>query len=307
MAEPQQKVLYILGTQRGGSTIFGRVVGNTPGFAFAGEVRRLWERGLGPGRTCGCGQPFDVCPVWSKALPAALGTDVTPEQMAGWQREVAPPTHSWRRSDCVLAHREQPARWPHLASYVTVMDRLYPALARAYGTAVLIDGSKLPADAAVLSCLPGVDPYYLHLVRDPRGVLASQLRRAGSGRDGRPPLRRAAYGSLAWSARQLSARHLARRLPSARILQLRYEEFVADPDATVAAVRDFVGAPPSPSSLRASIALPLVHTPGGVLPATAARLVEDTRWRSELSRPERTAITLLTLPLLRRFGYSRAG
>src|SRR5438105_4714219 len=94
MSHPARpKVLFILGTQRGGTTIVGRMVGTLPHCVYAGEVRKLCEVGLVEGRRCGCGLAYDECPVWSQAVPAALaGHDAAWAQEA--QRRAAPPRRS---------------------------------------------------------------------------------------------------------------------------------------------------------------------------------------------------------------------
>ena len=297
------KVLYVLGTQRGGSTIAGRVIGAQPGFAFGGEVRRLWARGLGPGRTCGCGRGFDACALWSKVLPDVLVDGVTASQVAAWQEEVAPGDHSWRAAERVVrASRPGARRWPALERYRTVMGRMYTAMARALDARVLVDASKLPADAAVLLGIEGVDASVLHLVRDPRGVVHSQLRRrAPSGGIERARVVRLA-GS--WAVRHGAARRLARGRGGAGWLELRYEDFATDPRPALTRVADLVGERPGPLPADGRYDLAEVHTAGGRLPAeTGVALRRDDRWQTELPAPERVVATTATLPLLLHFGY----
>ena len=297
------KVLYVLGSQRGGSTIVGRVIGTHPGFAFGGEVRRLWQRGIGPGRTCGCGQGFDACPLWSKVLPEVLVEGVTAAHVAAWQEEVAPGDHSWRGAERVMrASRPGAQRWAALGSYRAVMGRMYTAMARALGARVLVDASKLPADAAVLLGIDGVEAAVLHLVRDPRGVVHSQLRRrAPSG-----GVQRARVVGLAgaWALRHGAARRLVRARDDARWLELRYEDFAEDPGPALTRVADLLGERPAPVPPDGRYDLDAVHTAGGRLPAEAGvDLRRDDRWRTELPAPERIVATTATLPLLVRFGY----
>ena len=303
------KVLYVLGTQRGGSTIAGRVIGAQPGFAFGGEVRRLWARGVGPGRTCGCGLGFDACPLWSKVLPEALVDGVTAAQVTAWQEEVAPHDHSWRGAERVVRASRPGARpWPALERYRTVMARMYTAMARALDARVLVDASKLPADAAVLMGIDGVEASVLHLVRDPRGVVHSQLRRrAPSG-----GVQRARVLPLAgaWAVRHGAARRLARGRGDAGWLELRYEDFATDPGPALARVSELLGEQPQPVPPDGRYDLAEVHTAGGPLPAeTDVVLRRDDRWQTELPAPERVVATTATLPLLLRFGYplSRSG
>ncbi|HEX2192969.1 MAG TPA: hypothetical protein VHH09_07220 [Acidimicrobiales bacterium] len=296
------KVLYVLGTQRGGSTIAGRVIATQPGFAFGGEVRRLWARGIGPGRACGCGRGFDTCPLWSKVLPEVLVDGVTADQVAGWQEEVAPRKHSWRHAERVLRASRPGARpWPALARYRSVMARMYTAMAGALGARVLVDASKLPADAAVMAGIAGIEPAVLHLVRDPRGVVHSQLRRqAPSGGIARARVVRLA---AAWAVRHGAARRLARQC-GAGWLELRYEDFVTEPGPALAQVAGLVGERPAPLPDDGRYDLVEVHTPGGRLPAESGVVLRrDDRWETDLPGPEMAVATIATLPWLLRFGY----
>ena len=297
------KVLYVLGTQRGGSTITGRVIGAQPGFAFGGEIRRLWARGIGPGRTCGCGRAFDACPLWSKVLAEVLVDGVTAAHVAAWQEEVAPRDHSWRAAERVVRASRPGARpWPALGRYRTVMGRMYTSMARALDARVLVDASKLPADAAVLLGIGGVDATVLHLVRDPRGVVHSQLRRrAPSGGVGRARVVRLAG---AWAVRHGAARRLAGAAGDAGWLELRYEDFATEPGPALTRVAELVGERPGPVPPDARYDLAEVHTAGGRLPAeTGVVLRRDDRWETELPAAERLVATAATLPLLVRFGY----
>ena len=303
ISAPGTKVLYVLGTQRGGSTIVGRVVGAQSGFAFGGEVRRLWTRGIGPGRTCGCGRGFDVCPLWSKVLPDVLVDGVTAAHVAAWQAEVAPGDHSWRGAERVVRASRPGARpWPALERYREVMGRMYTAMARALGARVLVDASKLPVDAAVLLGIDGVEASVLHLVRDPRGVVHSQLRRrAPQGGMERVRVLRLAG---AWAVRHGTARRLARERGDAGWLELRYEDFATDPGPALTRVAGVVGERSGPVPPDGRYDLAEVHTAGGRLPAeTGVALRRDDRWKTDLPAPERVVATTATLPLLLRFGY----
>ena len=60
MTSPQ-KVLYIGGFGRSGSTLVERILGQLPGFCSAGEIVFLWQRGLIDGQLCGCGVPVPEC------------------------------------------------------------------------------------------------------------------------------------------------------------------------------------------------------------------------------------------------------
>jgi len=88
--ELDQKVLYIGGFGRSGSTLVERILGQLPGFCSAGEIVFLWQRGLIDGQLCGCGVPVPECEFWSRVGKTAFG---------GWDQidahEMLAPIYSW--------------------------------------------------------------------------------------------------------------------------------------------------------------------------------------------------------------------
>ena len=61
------RIVYVLGLNRSGSTVFERTLGSIDGVFAAGELHNLF---LPPGldRTCGCGESLTRCEVWSKVV-----------------------------------------------------------------------------------------------------------------------------------------------------------------------------------------------------------------------------------------------
>src|SRR5262249_60851100 len=63
-----------------------------------------------------------------------------------------------------------------VAGYRDEVARLYAAIGRVTGAELIVDSSKTPAGAAVLARCENVEPYMLHMVRDPRAVAYSWTR-----------------------------------------------------------------------------------------------------------------------------------
>ena len=61
-------VLNLTGGGRSGSTVIGNVLAQAEGFVHVGEICYLWNRGVRLNALCGCGQPFDQCPLWSEVM-----------------------------------------------------------------------------------------------------------------------------------------------------------------------------------------------------------------------------------------------
>lgn len=297
------KVLYVVGTQRGGTTIAGRLMGELPGFAFVGELRKLWQVGLAEGRACGCGLGYEVCGVWSAVVPAMLATtDVA--TMQRWQRAAAPDHRSslqaWRLARGGVLHGSSAVR-----SYATLLGATYSGLASATGADVIIDTSKLPADAVLMSDLDGIDAYLLQLVRDPRGTVYSAIRRSSRGRGRR--LRQAISGSTGWTVRHAAGAALRRRLGPRRSLVVTYEDLVAHPNAVLARIAGFLGQTPpaAPIVVGRDVQFGVAHTPigGGRFRPTSVELARDDRWMTSLGTVDSVVVSTLTRPLARHFGY----
>jgi hypothetical protein len=311
-SEPRVKVLYIMGWGRSGSTIMDNLLGGIDGFFSVGELGYLWERGLVEGRRCGCGRLLRDCEVWSEVLGegfgAALGSEVDPEEIVGWQRDVVRVRHTWR---LLRFAPEQPTGLPPLDAYITVERRLYQALARVTGARVIVDSTKRPSDAALLRLLPGVDPYYVQLVRDPRAVAYSWRRRKAQP-DRQKPADLVQHGpldsTLSWVGWNAAAEALRRRHDPQRSLLLRYEDFVSRPREALVAMTELVGEDGAaiPIEGERTAVLGRNHTVSGNPSRFKTGPVElraDDEWLARQRAGDRAVATALSLPLLRRYGY----
>jgi hypothetical protein len=292
-------VLYVTGWCRSGSTVLGNILAEVPGVFHTGELRFLWLNGVlaaGSNRRCGCGADLLDCPLWSAVLEAGRPAARTLARHAGdvvrWQAACRT-RHTWR----VL--REPPRNgWPG------TLAATYHAIAQQTGARLIVDSSKFASDAALLSHLDGIEPAYVHLVRDPRGVALSWLRpKDYTGRRG--VLNSTAY----WVGFNLAAEAVgtARRQAAMR---LRYEDLTRDPRGSVARVLALVGrdASENPVGADGRAELGPNHTVTGNpnrFERGSVCLREDRRWRDSLSAPRRAAATVVALPLMGRYDYTR--
>lgn len=297
------KVLYVLGRGRSGSTIFGNVLGALDGFFCGGEIRFLWDPVVVRSSKCACGSVIFECPVWSQVLARLRDVDVG--QVARWQHEIVKEHNTPR----LLLHRAG-RRWHALESYARVMQRLYAAVADVTGARVTVDTSKRPSYAAFLATLPSFDPYYVHLVREPHASAYSwRSRRYASALGDRDVRRRSALdATLRWDLLNLGSEAVLRRAGPGRALRIRYEDFVADPRATVERARALVREPAagSPFVDDRTVTLGVNHSIAGNPSrfSTGTLVLEDrSDWRKGQSRVERWVTTAVAFPFLHRYGY----
>lgn len=301
------KVLYLLGSARSGNTVLGRILGELEGFFLAGEVRFLWERTL-QGRRCGCGMPVDRCEVWSEVLTALKKDSVSPDEVILWQQQATRVKHTRR---IARLRPGKPSGWEPLDRYAMAVGRVYRTIAELTGARVIVDTSQRPSNGAALRLLPDVEPYFLHLVRDPRGVVLS-LQRAKTNPDRDDPGvlqgRSLAWNVAYWSATNLAADEVRKRNDAGRSMLLRYEDFVAHPRPTVERLLRFLGetAEATPFIDDRIVELGVNHTVSGnpdrfVTGSVDIRL--DDRWLREMPKRDRLLVTATSLPLLLRYGY----
>lgn len=297
------KLLYILGRGRGGSTVLANVLGELDGFFSAGELRFIWDPVVARNSACGCGEVIAECPVWSRVLHE-LG-DIDLEQVVRWQHEIVRETNILK-----LLSNGSKEPWDSLIGYARVTSRLYQAIAKFTGANVIVDSSKRPSYAAFIKHLEGCDPYFIHLVRDPRASAYSwQTRRYPSAFGAEVHRRNALDSTLRWMLLNVGSEVLLRRDARDHHVRLRYEDLVAAPRESLRAICGLVGEEQAalPFIDDHTVELGVNHTIAGN-PArfkTGRMVIKDTAdWRKAQDAGARLVSTVVALPLLRRYGYS---
>lgn len=303
------RVLYIAGSVRSGSTVLDKVLGELDGFFAGGEISYVWERGLLENWLCGCGVRFRDCAVWGAVLRAAFGRPdaVDAREMVVLQRKATRIRHVPR---VVLSSRKGAPAGPDLAPLLENLSRLYGAIRSTTGSRVIVDSSKLPGYGYLLGNVSGIDMRVVHLVRDPRAVAYSWMRKKGQfDRGAEQDMHRSGpvMSSLLWSIWNSTAEALWRPSPE-RYLLLRYEDFVRDPSAAVRRIRAWLGETPAdlPFLEGHSVRLGVSHTVAGNpnrLETGRIQIRPDLEWASRMAFRDRALVTGLTWPLLKRYRY----
>ena len=190
-----------------------------------------------------------------------------------------------------------------LGTVPAVLAALYTAYAHAQGKSRAAD--KTPRNVLHVDLLAAAFPHarFVHLVRDGRDVVPSML-----GLDFFPD--RFAEAVVYWRDRVEAGRHSGRRLGAGRYLEVRYEELVADPAATLAGLCGFLDLPYDEAMLRyheradeVTVAVRDVgHHRGLWQPPTAGMR----SWRTSMSTHDVQLFEALAGPTLAEFGYEHA-
>ncbi|WP_426565832.1 sulfotransferase [Angustibacter sp. McL0619] len=309
MSAQPVKVLYVGGMPRSGTTLLDLMLGELDDHVAVGELFYVWLTGVERDRLCGCGDPFTQCPFWSEVGRRAFG---------GWQ---AVDLDEVRR---LIARVDDSKRVPRLAlpwsgraferdlaKYIELMTSLYRAVASVSGSSVVVDSSKRPSLAYVLRRAPEIDVRVVLLTRDPRGVVNSWQKKValpeGAGVRNHLKVRPARLMTRRWLTVNLMVDMLgALRVP---LVRLRYEDLVTDPES---ALQKIVKLWPGAGSQALSFLTPQgvqleqQHTVAGGrvrFHSSPLRLSLDEGWRTELPERQQRAVSRITTPLRRRYGY----
>jgi hypothetical protein len=308
--QQRQPVLYLAGMGRSGSTLLERAAAQIPGVVGVGELVFLWERGVRNDERCGCGVPFSQCAFWSEVGRVAFG---------GWDRvDVDRVLHLDSRVNDVrhvarlAAGRLAGPRFEaDLREYVGYYERVYAAVRDVTGCDLVVDSSKLTALAFALRRSPSLDLRVLHLLRDPRAVSYSWTKRVRRPEvvDGESymPTYRPSYMAALYAGHHALLELLAPMgTPSMRV---RYEDFVAAPEATLREAADFAGlrAPELDFVDGDRVELATVHTVAGNpsrFDTGEVRIRRDDAWQTKMPRAQRRTVGALTLPARVAYGYT---
>ncbi len=302
------KVLFIGGFGRSGSTLLDNVLGQIEGFCSCGEISYVWDRAIQEDRLCSCRNPFSQCPFWKPIVEAALPglESLDLDQMVAVRESLTPrrvAMASWRRLEAQdLAG---------VGEYLGHLVELLRSIRTTTGSRLIIDSSKAPGHGFLLRSSPDVDAYVLHLVRDSRAVAHSWQRKKVYDPTGAEPMLMSRHSpsrsAKLWNTWNLSTEMVWRRSQD-RYLRLRYEDFVDAPDRALRRILSFVDENVDVLPLTAGRTFEMgpIHTLAGNPsrfedgPVVIRR---DDRWKSEQPRTHRALVSVLTWPLLLRYGY----
>ena len=209
-----------------------------------------------------------------------------------------------------ILRRGERGSFPELGDLPARLADLYRTTAEVTGATTIIDSSKPPTYGWFVGTLPDIELSVIHLVRDPRGTAFSWQhpktatdRPSGGLMPRKPPWKSA----LSWDLWNTAAELLFRSRPE-RLLRVRYEDLITDPDIALGSVLEFLGYPEDAlGSLNGR------HFTGGAShtvagnPSRLARepttLTLDAAWQAGMTTSARRVVTALSTPLLLHYGY----
>jgi Sulfotransferase family len=258
------RVIYIAGAAHSGSTLLDLMLNAHPEIVSVGEVLKL-NRQLGyrdPERKnyapCSCGAPSLLqCKFWSAVDAETRATTGKP----------------LTELDVLDGDTRDPRHAPNVT--------LFKAIAAVSGKKFIVDSSKIPRRLSQLMQFPELGIYPVHLVRDPKGQIASVMRKHS--------------GFLKNIVRyEIVQEQIHRKLKSVPHSVVRYEDLVRDPERSLNSILQPLGLSFDRRQLSWAEADKHIVAGNHMRYDTTSSLVLDEKWRERLTASQQRIIDLGT-------------
>jgi len=308
--ETPVRVLYVMGCGRSGSTVLDTLLGNHAEIESVGEVCQAPWKAWQNSEYCACGKEGESCEFWGdihEGWRQRIGADPV-QEFAAMTREFEA-----RRLWLPALVREARRPQSRFSQYLQMTGALMEAIREVSGKTLIVDSSKRPARALILSMIPQVDLRVVHLVRDFRGVAWSGKKRfvrdekrgVTKNDPGKTVLRMAAV----WGASNVLSSWVRRKIPSSHSIRIRYEDYVTKPEDALRQIGQLIEMDMSVviRAVAAQRPMQIGHTIAGnrLRMSGEVRLRPDTEWISKLSDWDRRQCWALTGWLMRLYGYRK--
>ncbi len=305
-------VLYVGGLGRSGSTLLNDMLGQHGNLVSGGEIVHLWQRGLVENNLCGCGEKFQSCEFWNEVGQRAFG---------GWdQLDLAA---AMKAKNMVDRNRFVPhllAPWLFrsirgpLDEYGNIVVALLRAIRDVADVPVVVDSSKQISTALMYKRINGVDLKIAHLIRDARGVAYSwtKTKKKVEVTDTDALMNQYHPGLMGWRWLSWNVSFASMRALGIPVMTLQYEDVITNPRRALTRVMKFAGVDVGELEYvgDGTVNLQPTHSVAGNPSRFKHGDIElrlDEAWQNKLEPKMRRLVTLITYPLLRRYGYKAKG
>jgi len=261
MSQPL-RVVYVVSRAHSGSTLLDLLLGTHPEVFSVGEAKMFAQESE---KLCTCGaERWDACEFWS-AVDARM------------------------RADGGSGVAQAAIESDEAALFGDYNRRFFSAVAAQSGSSVIVDSSK---DYTRLRRFlkSDLEPRVLHLVRSPRGVAFSNMRKGGR---------------LGRECRTYVREHLAalRALRGRPHLEVRYEDLARNPAGELERILSWLGLVFDPAQLAGWKGHERHNFGGNRMRFSSSEEIHlDEAWREGLSCWQQVSILMRTLPARVRWG-----
>ena len=209
----------------------------------------------------------------------------------------------------LMTQWEQKKNKPQIKPFLGNLTKLYKAIQKCTNSKVIVDTSKHSGYGYMLNLIPEIDLYIIHLVRDPRAVAYSWLKKKVQ-----PDKKETIYISryspfkscLQWNIRNFFAEYFWKK--TNKYLLLRYEDFIDNPKESLSQALELVKEKSDdiPFIDGHKVKLGINHGIWGNpsrFQMGEIELKKDEEWKVKMKSIDKVLSTVYTLPLLLKYRY----
>lgn len=288
-----------------GATLLSFLLGTHPRIATVGEMSGLITRVNPDEYLCSCGKKIKCCDFWHSVKTAMANR--------GFEFDVAHfDTQFSHGSRLMRRFRERPLPNSTLDSIRNTILFALPgeihrsktmvkrnvafieSVLEVTGKEIFVDSSKGSFRLKALRRLSSLDVRGIHLVRDVRGVAASELRRGKSSS--------AAESAKMWTRLHRGIEAIIKNLPEERYIRVRYEDLCLETESTLERIYNFCKV--DPNHRVKDFRMASHHIVGSTMRLRSeSEITLDERWKNQLTADQLKEIERIAGPVAHRYGY----
>jgi len=295
-----------MGHSRSGSTIFDIMLSNASNVVGVGELKNLESVGYIKNDYCSCGSRVDECSFWSK-----IKKDLEDSGFDDFEKQhkLIESIDGHKRYFYEYLEKTKNST-EKVDNYLNYNKHLFSSIIKNSNASSIVDSSKMPTRGYFLSLMEEFDVYLLHIVRDPRAVCWSMFKplkkdlENGVQRDmpGTPIMKTI----RSWLGNAVISLKVKKQLNDKYML-VSYDRLIQENEAVLDEISKFTNIDFSEVAemIKRDDEFTKFHTVAGnrLRMAEKIKLKYDDSWKKNLSLWQKFYITLLTLPLLKKFGF----
>jgi hypothetical protein len=209
-------IVFIVGEGRSGTTLLGRILGAAPGVFHVGEAARYFTRSEMRERNlpCACGDSVNECEFWSKTIQ-----NVGDEINMNTSKYIR--VRLFNKVAGQLEHNDG-----EIINVKNQLEKMYHDIFKRSGASIIVDTSKHPVLALVVSKILGFRIRIVHLVRDASAVVQSWSKQKGY-----LTAHSKFFTTLSWLITNIRCRQLKAYVDD--YIYLDYIDFTQNPDVCI--------------------------------------------------------------------------
>jgi hypothetical protein len=306
-------VIFIGGMPRCGSTLLGNIIGSMEGHIHLGEVFYLWNDISKNNYLCSCGEVIQKCKLYSKVYDR-LKENYGENRISGFGGL----RNSWSSTyETVIDLILQKDLSRDQKRYTRALADVYRTAAEVSRSDVVVDSSKFLADASLLLRSPLFNVTVLHLVRDPRGVANSWMKKKerrdsiGENSESQLPVYSPLYTIFKWAQWNLS--YEIASIMYEKFIQVKYENICLEPKREIKRIEKFYNK--KTYEMKKNVRKVIKDGKAKIGSSHAVRgnpdkmedgwinIKEDKSWKESTSGKIKKIVKISLLPLMKKYNY----